>query len=547
MSASAAPPALLVSANGAGVITDENLNTFVQGGALLANLRAFPGLSRMTVWMIGTTAANDGGQGMFYYNPAAITADDGGLTSIQPFGVIFGRWLRQSGSSVSITAVPTIAALRALTTAATPVWVEGYYAPGDGGEGMFNLGAAHVDNGGTIIVSQNGTYYRETGGLPYSARWFGARGNGVTNDAPAIAAALTALSVAGGGVLAFLLGTYLINSKITLPNGVSLSGQCGAAAFPELNAIAVSKLIWGGATNGTMCDTVPTWAGNISDLVFDGNGIAGTCWAPVGIGGCLISNVSWINSTLVGVSWSTTSGIPSGLNTFLNCKSDDHTNIGFQMSGLSNAPVTLNTFVGCRFSAGVQSLRILQWADTNAFFGGRIEGGTSYGIVINDPSGGLNVDGISFYNVAMDGSSIGGSAFCFIGPSLLSPPAGGGSTVAMFRDCHFDNSSIFNAASGDANIKVVDCPNFAAMFFSTGDYVPAQDISVTASPFTYTHTDPFAATVVVAGGTISLITLIRNGISHVTGLESGSFPVNPGDQVVITYSVTPAACFRYQT
>lgn len=53
---------------------------------------------------------------------------------------------------------------------------------------------------------------------------YGAVGDGVTNDATAIQAAVTAAHAAGGGIVFFPRGTYLINSTITVPSTVSFLG-----------------------------------------------------------------------------------------------------------------------------------------------------------------------------------------------------------------------------------------------------------------------------------------------------------------------------------
>lgn len=100
MSGTNAPPGLTVSANGQGAVLDQLLNTFLQGGCLLADLRNFVGLSNMCVFMIGTTALNDGGQGAFVWNSSSTTADDDGVTTIAPFGLLTGRWLRCSPSII---------------------------------------------------------------------------------------------------------------------------------------------------------------------------------------------------------------------------------------------------------------------------------------------------------------------------------------------------------------------------------------------------------------------------------------------------------------
>lgn len=74
-----------------------------------------------------------------------------------------------------------------------------------------------------------------------SVKDFGAVGDGSNNDTTAIQAAITAVSGAGGGVVYFPPGTYLINAALTMgTSGVSLIG-----AGPSTSIIKNS----GGATN----------------------------------------------------------------------------------------------------------------------------------------------------------------------------------------------------------------------------------------------------------------------------------------------------------
>lgn len=94
MSGSNLPPLATVFGNGNGVLLDQQLNTFVQGAMLVANLRAFQGIHKQTVFLVGFTSAGDGGAGPFYYDTASTAADDGGVTCIAPIGVLVGRWLR---------------------------------------------------------------------------------------------------------------------------------------------------------------------------------------------------------------------------------------------------------------------------------------------------------------------------------------------------------------------------------------------------------------------------------------------------------------------
>jgi hypothetical protein len=224
-------PGLAVQVNGVAVISDDNLNTFVQGGCVLANLRNFTGLTSMTVYMIGAITPGDGQQGTFYWNSGSFQADDGGVTCIAPYGVLTGRWLRLSGESISgVGNVLNIAALRALSSVIAPaVFVDGYYTGADGGEGMFWYNAADTttpDNGGTIIVDGAGQrWYRETGGGPLSVRWFGATGNGTTNDTAAIQACFNV-----GNAWHFPPGNYVFGG-LTLPYEVGFDlGGCGQSS-----------------------------------------------------------------------------------------------------------------------------------------------------------------------------------------------------------------------------------------------------------------------------------------------------------------------------
>jgi len=70
---------------------------------------------------------------------------------------------------------------------------------------------------------------------------------------------------------------------------------------------------------------------------------------------------------------------------------------------------------------------------------------------------------------------------------------------------------------------------------------PVAAITVSASPFTYTA--PAAGSVVVTGGTVSAIALIRQGTTVATGLTTGLIPVSRFDQVKVTYSVVPTMTF----
>jgi hypothetical protein len=143
-----------------------------------------------------------------------------------------------------ITQVPNISTLRASTTASLPnssVYVLGYISGADGGEGPFvyvSTDTTSADNGGTIIVDASGRrWYRETGGQPYSVKWFGAKGDDSTDDTAAFQATANALSL--GGTFAAPDGyTFYLNGTLTLPVGVSLKGPYSNIGAPGNNSSA---------------------------------------------------------------------------------------------------------------------------------------------------------------------------------------------------------------------------------------------------------------------------------------------------------------------
>jgi hypothetical protein len=73
---------------------------------------------------------------------------------------------------------------------------------------------------------------------------------------------------------------------------------------------------------------------------------------------------------------------------------------------------------------------------------------------------------------------------------------------------------------------------------------PAAEYAVTpkASPFSFVA--PVKGSLIVTGGTVSLIRFSRNGTTfYATGQISGMFALNAGDTLAVTYSVAPTLTF----
>jgi hypothetical protein len=70
---------------------------------------------------------------------------------------------------------------------------------------------------------------------------------------------------------------------------------------------------------------------------------------------------------------------------------------------------------------------------------------------------------------------------------------------------------------------------------------PYESVTLGSSPATYTATT--SGYFLVVGGTVSLIEITRNGVSVATGLTFGFVPLEPYDQIEVTYTVLPTTTF----
>lgn len=100
--------------------------------------------------------------------------------------------------------VETVAALKAVVATqrfnGQQVEVSGYYTSGDGGGGMFQFNSASsaTDNGGTVLAPTTGTgRWLRVYNAPLNVKWFGAKGDGSTNDTAAIQATISAGTASG--------------------------------------------------------------------------------------------------------------------------------------------------------------------------------------------------------------------------------------------------------------------------------------------------------------------------------------------------------------
>lgn len=186
--------------------------------------------------------------------------------------------------------VPSIAALRALDQTANSkfAFVTGYYAQGDGGGGEYYLDAADTtsaDNGGTVIIATDTARWKLLAKDRVTAEQFGAVGNGVVDDTPALGNFITALKAQPS--LEGTLGakTYIVSSALPVINvsGVRLTGT----GIGGNGTLAVCTVLKATGTVGYNMLTVSSVAGQrkvtnvkIKGIAFDCNAIAnmGLVW-----------------------------------------------------------------------------------------------------------------------------------------------------------------------------------------------------------------------------------------------------------------------------
>jgi hypothetical protein len=74
----------------------------------------------------------------------------------------------------------------------------------------------------------------------------------------------------------------------------------------------------------------------------------------------------------------------------------------------------------------------------------------------------------------------------------------------------------------------------------SGAGVALSDITVTASPFSWSNTNDYPVEVVVSGGTVTLIEFSRGGSALINiGILGGVVRLAPADRIRVTYVVAP--------
>jgi hypothetical protein len=142
----------------------------------------------------------------------------------------------------------TYTALRAYTGDQTRVYVTGYSASAtpSGIAGQFirdDTDTTTADNGGTVIVASNGKRWKRVFTGFYDVMWFGAKGNGSTNDTTAIQTAIDTISADGGGILWIPEGIYQLSSALSVPSEVAIYGAGLDSTILRMTALSTATEI----------------------------------------------------------------------------------------------------------------------------------------------------------------------------------------------------------------------------------------------------------------------------------------------------------------
>jgi parallel beta-helix repeat protein len=131
----------------------------------------------------------------------------------------------------------------------------------------------------------------------FSVVAYGATGNGITDDSPAIQAAVSAAEDAGGGVVYFPSGTFLIGATINLATaGVTLLGGPSAVLLSSTSALGAHVLITASSItlDGLTFDGAYTSGSGVLDISFGLVQIEGrsdvSSITQIDIRGCTLNN-----------------------------------------------------------------------------------------------------------------------------------------------------------------------------------------------------------------------------------------------------------------
>lgn len=221
--------------DGVGTVDGDGLNTFLQAVTNVASAQAFTGTVGMTIWLQGTSVANDGGQGPFYWNATSTAPDDNGATTIAPSGATVGRWIRQaisqggsSFTSISVSGAINLAANTNFTSDGTTVTLAGAFTT-SGLVTAADLAVTAAKSASFVLAAPTG--------ITGSPTWHRLSNSDITGLGTMATQAASAVAITGGTIQNVTLGgSSLAITGGSIDNAVIGGVTPNVGYFTNLNA-----------------------------------------------------------------------------------------------------------------------------------------------------------------------------------------------------------------------------------------------------------------------------------------------------------------------
>jgi hypothetical protein len=459
--------------------------------------------------------------------------------------------------------VDGIATLRTLSkTTYTRAFATGYYAAGDGGGGPYRLDPADTtsaDNGGTVIVAADGGRWKLQYFGSVSACQFGVIGDGVrdnTTQVAALQAWAATKSAAGNAVkITWPAGRYIYtaspNWAITnlcmeaigevwlINNGTGVSFLCdGGATGPGVNNVKITGnfFVYPSATSQ---QGVFIRAAHHSYIDIDSRG-AGTGYQAIYLSWCVVTEFrlrassnegGWYNTPTHGL-YLTQRGAGEQVSycTFINPILEGGA-IGAFLDGALG-----NTFIGGTMEACSNiGLQLTANAIQNKFISIDFEGNTNYDVFCQGSDNEfVSCDTLTKLSIAAgnDNHVLGGlhQLVETLGPA----------NRTLLADFKYNRTS-GSAYPADAGTKTRyrDLTNSGTGLQHNAP-PSVTTLTVGASPYNYTNNSGNDQSVSIAPGTLTGVSLVRNGSFFPLPTTSGLYGLSPGDAIQVAYTVAPA-------
>lgn len=425
-------------------------------------------------------------------------------------------------------------------------------------------------------------------GRQWNALDYGAKGDGVTNDGPAVRAMMAAIQAAGGGTAYFPAGTYLMdvgtnpedssyNASFFVPSNVLIRGDSIDATTLKLaaNSVTGSRVFMNWHISSGDTDI------SLSDLTVDGNGANQTLIAGQSIHGALLLRVRgarWSRVRFLNCVGTATSGAGESFTCDTQLSTDifysqcecvattGNTDCGFSASSCTNVHYVSCSAWGMSVNNGFthNSCRNISHSGCYSYLngGGGFNSEVSNNVSYSNCFGGVFSTNAATYPYS-SGTDLGNSLQGFIlngstnvrmlncsaeANNLSGLVATTGVTGAAVG-CVFTNNSQYGA---DANavgsgFRFGDCSGGGNGFgdlrgyggFATGfsGWLQGSGSSYAVPSSGVNTTNPFSVDcmVFIRGGTVSNIAI--SGAS--TSATSGMFIVKAGQYITLTYTVAP--------